>query len=730
MQQELKIIVKADGTATVTRQLDSVNQSINKIETSKNKLAMGGDFMKGMIGGAITAAAAYLSMRTAINLASSAVREYSDGVTAIKEVNATLNSTGRAAEFNSTELGNMADALQRVSNFGDEEILKGATVSLLRFDSISKEMFPRVQQLAVDMAGSMGGLEGAVRNLGVALSDPVLGMTRLRRAGVMFTESQQETIKALVETGDKAGAQALLLDALESKYGGLALAGVTASAQLKNAWGEYLQAIGGSASVLEGVKMGMATFFYGIAADSKNMTQQQLTDVLSVQQQWGDTTAFIMNLVPTVFKVIGTGLATLSLTVYNYGKFIKDTFAAMINGIKTLWLDLSIFMQKNNPFALISQGLEAITNKLGLSVDFTKVNDKIVSQLETMKANISKGTDFKDVWADVNDMTFTITEGINRITAAVDKAGQGYSSATNSLQGFYDAQRKMVKEGKNPFAGGADLTAADDAGAINAKIDANQAKAVERLRDMQGEMLSAWAAYYTTLDQYSNEAIQAQANQYKHQLEQQYGTILSMQQIDEMYNAKLWELRDAQLAHFKEVNAQLPEIAKTDWEKMTEYAVNAANEMQNSGLNLLENSIYDLISGTNSLKNVWANAWAAMEQIALRAMAEIITKMLTTISLQKLLGLGFGVLGIGSAVIGAPGAADIPSMPIASITPSMPSIPTGGNTNFELITAINGLRSDLAANQNPTFNLTMDGVPLRNALKRVETRLNYMGSGA
>ena len=198
--------------------------------------------------------------------------------------------------------------------------------------------------------------------------------------------------------------------------------------------------------------------------------------------------------------------------------------------------------------------------------------------------------------------------------------------------GFYDAQRKMVKEGKNPFAGGADLTAADDAGAINAKIDANQAKAVERLRDMQSEMLSAWSAYYTTLDQYSNEAIQAQANQYKHQLEQQYGTILSMQQIDEMYNAKLWELRDAQLAHFKEVNAQLPEIAKTDWEKMTEYAVNAANEMQNSGLNLLENSIYDLISGTNSLKTVWANAWAAMEQIALRAMAEIITKMLTIIS--------------------------------------------------------------------------------------------------
>lgn len=730
MQQELKIIVKADGTATVTRQLDSVNQSINKIETSKNKLAMGGDFMKGMIGGALTAAAAYMSFRTAIRLATNSLEAYNTQVMAIKQLNATLVSTGREAEFTTQELGNMASALQQVSNYGDEDILKNATIGLLRFDSISKDMFPRVQQLAVDMAGSMGGLEGAVRNLGVALSDPVLGMTRLRRAGVMFTESQQATIKALVETGDKAGAQALLLDALESKYGGLALAGVTASQQLKNAWGDYLETIGGSISAFDGVKKGMAQFFTGVAADSKNMTQEQLTHVLSVQQQWSKTTNFIMNLFPTVFKVIGTGLATLALTVYNYAKVIKDTFAAMINGIKKLWLDLSIFMQKNNPFALIGQGLEAITNKLGLSVDFTKVNDKIVSQLETMKANISKGTDFKDVWGDVNAMADTFTEGINRITAAVDKAGQGYSSATNSLQGFYDAQRKMVKEGKNPFAGGAELTAADDAGAISAQIDANQAKAVERLRDMQGEMLSAWSTYYTTLDQYSNESIQSQADLYKYQLQQQYGTILSMQQIDEMYNVKLWELRDAQMKHFAEGYEEMPEIVEESMSKIATIMQESAADIQRSGFNLLNNSIYDLISGTNSLKDVWANAWAAMQEIALRAMAEIIAKMMVTAIWQQVIGMlgfsyGFNAPTPGTGVWTQP----VP-IPTLGTGGGASSLPTGGNQNFELITAINGLRSDLAANQNPTFNLTMDGVPLRNALKRVETRLNYMGSGA
>ena len=159
------------------------------------------------------------------------------------------------------------------------------------------------------MADSMGGLENATKTLGISIADPILGMTRLRRAGVMFTESQQATIKALVETGDKAGAQALLLDALESKYGGLALAGVTASAQLKNAWGEYLQAIGGSLSAMDGIKKGMATFFTGIAANSDALSKTQMRHILDVQERWAIATNDFMIKANAAIKIISGSLS-------------------------------------------------------------------------------------------------------------------------------------------------------------------------------------------------------------------------------------------------------------------------------------------------------------------------------------------------------------------------------------------------------------------------------------
>ena len=39
-------------------------------------------------------------------------------------------------------------------------------------------------------------------------------MNRLRRAGVVLTESQKETITAMMETGNVAGAQEVIFDAL------------------------------------------------------------------------------------------------------------------------------------------------------------------------------------------------------------------------------------------------------------------------------------------------------------------------------------------------------------------------------------------------------------------------------------------------------------------------------------------------------------------------------------
>ena len=55
--------------------------------------------------------------------------------------------------------------------------------------------------------------------LGKALNDPVKGITALSKVVVTFTEDQKKMIKTMVETGDAAGAETVILDDLAKEFG-------------------------------------------------------------------------------------------------------------------------------------------------------------------------------------------------------------------------------------------------------------------------------------------------------------------------------------------------------------------------------------------------------------------------------------------------------------------------------------------------------------------------------
>ena len=103
--------------------------------------------------------------------------------------------------------------------------------------------------LAQDMSAVFGqDLSSSAVQLGKALEDPVEGLTALRRVGVSFTESQKELIKSLVEAGETAEAQRIILDNLARQVGGAgeAEAGglVGAAHRARAAWGNLLEEIG------------------------------------------------------------------------------------------------------------------------------------------------------------------------------------------------------------------------------------------------------------------------------------------------------------------------------------------------------------------------------------------------------------------------------------------------------------------------------------------------------
>ncbi|OZI64922.1 phage tail tape measure protein [Bordetella genomosp. 4] len=135
---------------------------------------------------------------------------------------AVLKSTGEAAGFSRDQLNAMAAELEGKSIFSAGDINQAQT-AFLAFNNIVGNEFVRAQQAAADMATRTGmSIQSAAETIGRALDIPSEGMASLTRQGFKFGEQERELVAALESVGKVGEAQAIVLQALESSYGGAA----------------------------------------------------------------------------------------------------------------------------------------------------------------------------------------------------------------------------------------------------------------------------------------------------------------------------------------------------------------------------------------------------------------------------------------------------------------------------------------------------------------------------
>lgn len=188
-----------------------------------------------------------------------------------------VEATGRVAGFTAPQLSKMANALSDLTTYDDEAIM-GMQTLLLSFTRIRGEILERAQPAILDLATRMGtDLKSAALTVGKALENPIEGLTALQKAGVRLTDAQKDTIKQMVEVGNVAGAQGIVLKELERRFGGAAEAAANtfggALKQLQNAFDDLLEQNGGLPEATEalrgltgvlkdpGVKAGVDAFF-------------------------------------------------------------------------------------------------------------------------------------------------------------------------------------------------------------------------------------------------------------------------------------------------------------------------------------------------------------------------------------------------------------------------------------------------------------------------------------
>lgn len=221
------------------------------------------------------------------------VSSFGEAQAVAAETESMIAALGAGAVVTADHVGTLSQRIMEYSGFSDEAVQSGAN-TLLMFDNINNQgTFDRALNASADLARRLRtDVPSAARMLGIALQDPEAGMNRLRRAGVVLNDSQKETITAMMETGDVAGAQEIIFDALEGKIGNLAEAyGATLPGEIdktNEAIDEHKEKIGENlAPAYEAALSAMDSFLMGQDAFISGLSnaRSELEDFLGVSEE-------------------------------------------------------------------------------------------------------------------------------------------------------------------------------------------------------------------------------------------------------------------------------------------------------------------------------------------------------------------------------------------------------------------------------------------------------------
>lgn len=240
-EEELRVLV----TAEVDKAIKEMSRMDKQTKASSNEFKQ--------LGKAI---AAGFSAKAIIDFTRQSVAAYQQDKQALDILRSTIMATGAAAWTSVNDLDAMAQSLQDVTNYSADTIESMQAV-LLGFKNIKGDNFTQATKAILDMATVMKtDLSSAAQSVGKALDDPINGIDSLRKQGFNFSAAQKKLMQDMIDTGDIAGAQKIILDELATTFGGAAEAGVVAGEQVKNAWNDFKSGIGEFLSELPSLVLG------------------------------------------------------------------------------------------------------------------------------------------------------------------------------------------------------------------------------------------------------------------------------------------------------------------------------------------------------------------------------------------------------------------------------------------------------------------------------------------
>jgi len=343
---EETVIIRFQGDASsVETAADAASKAVDGLEKTTKGAGKGFDALRSVATGAFEAIGG-----AAVNIASAGFAKITDFIagsieeaagfqSVFAQTEAVVKSTGEAAGLTAKEMASMAESMSASSGmslFADDAIL-GAQNVLATFTQIKGENFGGATQAIIDMSQALGtDLQSSAMQVGKALNDPVAGVGALSRAGVQFTDEQKAMIESMVEAGDIAGAQSVILGELETQFSGSALAAVDTFA------GQQIILAEQFANVQQTLGNALLPVLMRFGAFAQETLVPVVEDIINVFVEWIDSVDW-----PAVMSAIGgvtdalydfiygtdwqSGLDGISAGFDSFMQFIEPVTTAIMN---------------------------------------------------------------------------------------------------------------------------------------------------------------------------------------------------------------------------------------------------------------------------------------------------------------------------------------------------------------------------------------------------------------
>lgn len=371
------------GTKNLKTHTTNATGSLKKM-SSQSKAA--GQSLTSLAKKAVGVVTAYAGFRQIVQFSKDCITAADTQMRSEKRLETLMMNVKGTTLANVDALKKYASELQGVTTVGDEVTIQGAS-QLATFQLQSetiKTLLPSLQDLAVSQYGvSLSGdqMQQMANLLGKVMTGNVGALTRY---GVTMNDTQ----KALLKTGTESQKAAMLVEVLGQNFGGLSEAMANTPegriVQIKNAWGDMQEIIGGKLYPV-------VTTFFGYVASAMPRIQTALVSAIdsaavpltwikdnilpplisAFKTAWNFGVSAFQNIKSTVEQNTER-FGGLQNIVFNVGTTIKNAFEACRPAID--WI-------KDTGLPFIASALFSVASAAGNVVNFFVNNWSVIAPI-------------------------------------------------------------------------------------------------------------------------------------------------------------------------------------------------------------------------------------------------------------------------------------------------------------------------------------------------------------